>query len=89
MSEIAEDFCALREARQEKRRENTERSTALLNSRGVAFVSKNAGAHLIVSHRGVIVDFWPATGLWIPRDTRHPRGRGVKPLLTFLEKVGK
>lgn len=69
-----------REASKEKRKGNREWSTNLLQTRGVPFVSKNLGAHLIVAER---FDFWPGTGLFIERKTGK-KGRGVHKLLREL-----
>lgn len=81
MGDMSEEYQALKEAGREKRRTNTESSTRLLQDRGVSFVSHNEGSHLVVDGR---VDFWPSTGLYIPRDPKHSRGRGVHNLLRFL-----
>lgn len=81
MGDMAEHFRALKEAAREKRRVNTESSTRLLKDRRVPFVSYNGGTHLVIDGR---VDFWPATGLFIPRNSKQSRGRGVHNLLRFL-----
>lgn len=86
MSDMEDDFRALREAKQQRRRSNTARSTELLRQRGIPFESKNGGAHLVVDGR---VNFWPSTGLYIPLDFNKPKGRGVKNLLRFLSTDGK
>lgn len=77
MSEIGDDFQAMRDVSQEKRRRNTEWSTLKLIREGVAFTSHNNGAHLVVEERW---DFWPSTGLYIDRVTGD-RARGVHKLL--------
>jgi len=82
MGDMAEDFRALKAFRQEKRRDNTNQSTAYLAGLGIPFESKNNGAHLIVDSR---VDFWPSTGLWITRGPSGQRGRGVRHLLQYLK----
>lgn len=70
----------------EKTARNRIGSADVLRARGVAFESKNRGAHLIVrADSGVVVDFWPGTGQWIPRPPAvRTRGRGVFPLLRYL-----
>lgn len=83
MSEIGETFQALREMSQAKRATNRKESAKLLTKRGIAFVVKNNGAHLIVQGRISVIDFWPGTGLWIDRDT-NTTGRGVQKLITFI-----
>ena len=84
MSEIGEIFGAMREAGRERRRSNLERSTALLQERGVRFESNNGGIHLIVRGGGLVVDYWPSTGLFIVRGSGR-KGRGG---FNLLEKVG-
>lgn len=68
---------------QVRRGENRENSAVILTERGVQFEAKNMGAHLIVSHEGKIVDFWPGTGKYIPRGFGRP-GRGVFNLLKAI-----
>ena len=55
----------------------------MLQELGVSFERKNMGAHLIVSHDGKVVDFWPGTGKYIPRGFGQP-GRGVFNLLKLI-----
>ena len=83
MSDLGETFQALREMSQQKRAVNRKESVKLLTKRGIAFVVKNNGAHLIVKGRRADIDFWPGTGLWIERDT-GTTGRGVQKLITFI-----
>lgn len=65
---------------QKKRKRNRENSTEILKSRGVEFSSHNKGAHLIVTSRYGLVDFWPGTGKFIVRKSGE-KGRGVFNLL--------
>lgn len=78
MSELSEDFKALREHGREKRASNMEKSVAVLNHSGVAFEFLSP-THLRIGD----YDFWPSTGLFINRKTQK-RGRGV---FRLLEKV--
>lgn len=48
-------------------------------------LNRNLGAHLVVTGKSCIIDFWPGTGLWIVRQ-QTPRKRGVRGLLDFLAK---
>jgi hypothetical protein len=87
MSEIGEIFNGLRELKKEKRANNTECSTDILQRCGVAFSSPNGGAHLVVQAGPHVVDFWPSTGLWIVRNpSRSIRRRGVRKLVEFVEQ---
>lgn len=63
---------------------NRASSASVLTEGGIIFDEKNNGAHLIVRHNHVIVDFWPGTGLWIARKNTRQRGRGVFNLIRFL-----
>lgn len=68
----------------ERRASNRELSADKLSGLGVQFESKNGGAHLIVKHGGLTVDFWPGTGKYIPRKPGAKHGRGVFNLLKLL-----
>ena len=81
MSDLGDDFRAMREHSQGKRAANRSSSAALLAARCVPFTSHNDGAHLIVGDPPK-ADLWPGTGLWIIRGGR--KGRGVGRLLTAL-----
>jgi hypothetical protein len=81
MSEQCEIFHALNEYRQQRRRDNTIASTKILNDRGITFISKNNGAHLIVGR----YNFWPSTGLFADRKTNQ-RGRGVFNLIKKIKQ---
>lgn len=68
---------------QENRARNRESSPTVLTRHGIAYETKNDGTHLIVTHAGKTVDFWPGTGLW--RARKGTNGRGVFRLLAFLD----
>lgn len=70
---------------QQRRADNREHSARILREAGIAFQSKNDGAHLIVTHRGHTYDFWPGTGLWCMRGSTQ-RHRGVRGL---LKQIGR
>lgn len=75
MSEIGETFASLREEGRERRANNRESTPEVLRAHGVSFVSKNAGAHLIVTHGKHVADLWPGTGKYQVRGTgRYKRG---------------
>lgn len=83
MGDMGEMFNGWREAKKEKRAQNTQSSTELLTEKGVQFVSKNGGAHLVVTGKDCVIDFWPSTGRFIARNGKH--GRGVFNLLKLCE----
>lgn len=70
----------------QKRAENREGSAELLTQRNINFESLNDGAHLVVRHAGITIDFWPGTGLWITRSPKW-RQRGVRQLITYLRQI--
>lgn len=84
MSDMGDDFKAMRLQSQKKRRRNNVSSTELLTRAGIEFVTYNLGEHLVVLE---IVDFWPSTGLWIFRESKK-KGRGVFSLIKELKEVG-
>ena len=81
-TEITEMWRAVRHMRQEKRADNREQSTKMLEEKDVDLEVKNMGTHLIVRHCGKVVDFWPGTGKWI--DRTGPKGRGIRGLLKYI-----
>lgn len=88
---------AMRQHSRLKRADNRESSARLLASKGYDFTVHNLGAHLVVGHRGVVVDFWPGTGKWIVRQRGLPEwwnpgwdsGRGVFPLIHMLKAADR
>ena len=82
MSEMGELYRQIREKRQKKRRQNLEYSTEKLKQLNIEFESKNNGVHLVIKSEPVI-DFYPSTGLWIERETKHSK-RGILSLLRHL-----
>jgi hypothetical protein len=91
VTDMAEDFKAMREAGQQKRGSNRQQSLDLLRSQpGIEISVKNGGAHLIVECDGSVVDFWPGTGRWIFRrfgplaNTVADNGRGVFQMLKAM-----
>lgn len=83
MSDMGDDFKALKEIKRAKKQSNLERSTTLLNAKGIEFESKNNGIHLIVRHGEQVFDFYPSTGLFINRVDKK-QGRGVFQFIKLL-----
>ncbi len=83
MSENSELWEAHKQASQTKRANNRANSATALREANICYETKNGGAHLIVKHDGVVVDFWPGTGKWIVRGGKT--GRGVFKLLDLLK----
>ena len=81
-SDMGEMFNALKKKRQAKRADNRENSAEYLSERGIIFVAKNNGAHLIVEGAECFIDFWPGTGKWHSRCGK--KGFGVRNLVAFI-----
>jgi len=88
MGDIGDDFRALQAIRKKKKSDNKISSTDLLIKNNICFDSKNNGAHLVVSHKNKIADFWPSTGKWIVRGNSQYQ-RGVFKLITEIKKESK
>jgi hypothetical protein len=83
MSEMIEDFKALREIGRTKRQSNKEKSTELLKEHGIEFESRNDGVHLMITTPKGRVNFYPSTGLY----NGALSGRGVFNLIEELKGV--
>jgi hypothetical protein len=83
MSEIGDDFAALKKVQQAKRSDNRGQSAEYLRERGIPFSSNNGGAHLIVEGHSCFIDFWPGTGKWNSRDGQ--KGFGVRNLVALIQ----
>lgn len=86
MGDLGDLFKDVKEASKQKRSENRNNAPILLEKEGIPFVSKNAGAHLIISagESSNIIDFWPGTGKWIVRSSGYP-GRGIFNMIKYLK----
>ena len=73
MGDMGELFNAHREESQARRASHRETTPELLRQHGVAFDTKNDGAHLVVRHAGKVADLWPGTGKY---RVRRPGGNG-------------
>lgn len=78
-----EMFRAWRKDKQAGREKNRNDSAQMLTDAGIAFEIKNGGAHLIVSGKRGIIDFWPGTGKYIARGAIACRGRGVRNVIAL------
>ena len=81
----SEDFAAERKESKARRSRNRSRGAARLDSDGIPYDSKNAGAHLIVQPGADVVDYWPGTGLWTFRLDGH-EGRGIVRLVAAVRR---
>lgn len=68
----------------ERRAMNRAGCAEQLKALGIPFTTNNAGVHLMLTHNGQRIDYWPGTGKWRVPATGHSR-RGIKSLLDFLK----
>lgn len=71
----------------DKKQRNKMQSTQILKAKGVDFVAKNNGVHLIVDSSKGKIDFWPTTGKYIRR-LDGKSGRGVFNMLDMVSEQG-
>lgn len=81
MSDTAEMWREWGRQRAAKRASNRDASARILKEAGIAFESKNNGAHLIIAGQ---YDFWPGTGLWQARG-EQTKQRGVRRLIARIK----
>lgn len=84
VNETTEMWRGYRAMRAEKRSQNRESSAQILERHEVTFLTRNSGAHLIITEP-TRIDFWPGTGLFIVSKT-GTRGRGVQALLKEVSR---
>jgi len=84
MSDLSEDFTALREYSKEKRAMNREFAVKRLNQESIEFTVHNEGAHFVVNSAKGKIDFWPGTGKFIFRE-RNMTGRGIFNLIKLVK----
>lgn len=88
MADMGDVFRAMNEDSKHRRNANRESSTEFLIAEGIPFIAKNLGDHLIVTAGNETIDFYPSTGLWIVRTTKH-RARGVRKLIKYIKEKDK
>lgn len=85
MSEIGEMWAERKAGQQLKRAKNAVSSAEMLEEASIPFKSYNCGVHLVLDCGAAgIVDFWPSTGLFRPRNGGE--GRGVKNLIKVWKR---
>lgn len=86
----AEDFAGMseffREQSKIRRAGNRQSSLQILQVKGYDVAVKNDGAHLIVTHAGIVADLWPGTGKYKLRTSERYK-RGVFNLIKELERA--
>lgn len=83
--ELWEDYRSIEKDQQEQRAIKRNSAPEQLKNAGVKFESKNEGAHLIIRHKGQVIDFWPGTERWKPQGFK--RNFGINKLLSFIAGI--
>lgn len=83
---MEENWETLRKEKQEKRAKNRAYAQEHLRKEGIAFESHNNGAHLVILCAGLVINFWPGTGLW---RTHEWEGRGIYNLVKYIKRKNK
>ena len=84
MSETIEDYKSIFERKQIDRAAKRDAGAKLMRELGVPFELKNGGAHLILQHKNMTIDFWPGTSKWLVRGQSRSY-QGIELLLTVLK----
>jgi len=71
-------------AKKQNKERNKVHGTEQLVKAGYVFSSHNDGLHLVISHKGIVIDYWPSTGKWKDRNSSI-YCRGISNLLNYLE----
>ncbi len=79
---LTEEYALYDAFKKERRLENKENGTTLLNNKQIKFESKNGGLHLIVQGPKGLIDFWPSTNRWAERNGK--KGHGVDNLIRLV-----
>lgn len=80
-SDISQMWKDHKEYSQNKRADNRIKAQETLAEHGINFQVKNFGAHLIVTGKDGVYDFWPGTGLYMLRNTSK-KERGIFNLIS-------
>jgi hypothetical protein len=64
------------------RRAQHEKAARQLADAGIKFEVRNDGAHLLIEHQGIRVEFWPGSGAW--RTASGYSAAGTRELVQFL-----
>ena len=88
MGDMGEIYKDMKQISRKRRENNRERSQEILKQNNIKFTEKNSGAHLIVQDNNENLDFWPGTGKFIARRTKHV-GRGVFNLIRYITGSNK
>ena len=82
MSDLIEEYEAMREYSRKKKLANKEFSTLLLDKLGIDYTSHNNGIHLKVMNNTETIDFYPSTGTFLISGKQ--KQRGVVKMLKYM-----
>lgn len=60
MSDFGDTMKAFKESERERKRKKIIDAVDLLDSKKIEWTSNNGGVHIIITHGGYTVDFWPS-----------------------------
>ena len=83
MGDMAEMYRAIDDEIKRRRANSLAENTARLQELGLAFKSHNSGYHVVITHNGKTVDFWPSTEKWRDRSNNRIQGT-MRKLLKHL-----
>lgn len=83
MSDVGDDFRALREYRKVKKEVNYDSNITLLNRLNISF-TQYGYYHLGIKTDKGVISFYPSTGLWFYTNNPKKQWRGIKTLLREL-----
>lgn len=86
MGDMAEVFREMTKYKKEKRRNRLLANTEKLKAANINFEPKNNGIHIIISHNGKTIDFYPSTGLFWDRKNPKNKKRGIDKLLKYIKE---
>lgn len=88
MGDMGDGFRAMREDERLRRADARRDAPATLRALGYVVSEHSGGAHIVIQHGGVTIDYWPGPGRWHRRDARSVRGFTRDSLLALLASFG-
>lgn len=88
MGDTIDGFRALNEHRKQERAKNRVGAADTLRAMGYVVSEHNGGAHVVIQHAGITIDYWPGPGRWRRRDGQE-RGHDRDSLLAKLNTYGQ
>lgn len=85
MSDMGDDFKALREYNRAKKQRYIAFAIETLNANGVEYKNRDGlNVHLMIEINGQRIDFWPSTGRW---RTKGKSKFGIASLMAYIRSI--